>query len=858
MNWFPGDDPTTHPLWEKQVELERRMLRHGSNQYQARLARAKQRRNAAHLKPQRSLVRAWLPPMVEGIKDSIRDMRLHRGVRPVSLPYLMKLDAHLTAYITLREVLNTIATSKGTGIMLVAGQIGLALEHEARMREWEKRDPKLYYGVQRSLKRQGATTEWRGRVNINRFNKLLREKLEWQDWPAGDRKRIGLDLIDILCRYVKQFQMVTDPRHLTHGGLTKAEFKKQGIRTSAPWVLEGSDELLEWLERAHDRAALLSPLYQPTLIPPRRWEGTRDGGYYTEFVRAPQLIRFKAHEEDQARFAADEYDALDMPKVYAALHAIQEVPWRVNECVLDIALRCWKRDLAIAGLPLREAEPLPPEAGDDAPEELIKEAKRQRRIVRSRNARRVSSVLATDRMLQVAQQFRGETFYFPHFLDFRGRMYPIPVDFQPQGRDLARGLLTFAEGRPVDKESAGWLAIHLANCFGFDKAPFDDRIAWVAERLEKWMGIAHDPMAHREWADADSPWQALAAVFEWIAYLENGEGYVSHLPVRVDGTCNGLQHLSAMTRDERGGTAVNLVPSARPQDIYQRVADRLTFKLYEIKAEGGEPSENAAWWLDLCDGKLPRSLTKRPVMILPYGATKDAYFRYTREWLDDAAGQELAPKERGRYVAFLVNHLWDGVAQEVAGAVRVMQWLQDCAKLAARGDQPVFWITSDGFVVRHFYGKTIKRKVECKINGEKFEFVNYEFTKRLDVRQQLKGIPPNFVHSLDATAARLTIVKAKAQGITSLTAIHDAFGALAGDMWALYGTIREAFVEAHSVDVLGEFRRACQSVLADHIAFQEREDRDVAFARADRLLPQPLATGTLDISRVLDSDYFFA
>ncbi|NKW09115.1 hypothetical protein HGG76_02400 [Ochrobactrum tritici] len=106
---------------------------------------------------------------------------------------------------------------------------------------------------------------------------------------------------------------------------------------------------------------------------------------------------------------------------------------------------------------------------------------------------------------------------------------------------------------------------------------------------------------------------------------------MSALPVRVDGTCNGIQHLSAMVLDEEGGASVNLIPSEKPRDIYQEVADQLTEVLI---ADINNPI--AEKWLELFEGAAPRSVTKRPVMILPYGGTTHAYFSYTMDWLKKA------------------------------------------------------------------------------------------------------------------------------------------------------------------------------------------------------------------------------
>ena len=50
------------------------------------------------------------------------------------------------------------------------------------------------------------------------------------------------------------------------------------------------------------------------------------------------------------------------------------------------------------------------------------------------------------------------------------------------------------------------------------------------------------------------------------------EAFLSHLPVHQDGSCNGLQHYSALGRDLDGARSVNVFPSEKPQDVYTEVA----------------------------------------------------------------------------------------------------------------------------------------------------------------------------------------------------------------------------------------------------------------------------------------------
>ena len=100
----------------------------------------------------------------------------------------------------------------------------------------------------------------------------------------------------------------------------------------------------------------------------------------------------------------------------------------------------------------------------------------------------------------------------------------------------------------------------------------------VHERTER-CDCYNDPLTNKWWQEADKPWQALAWCYEWALYSnarQFGEPFYTHLPCASDGSCNGLQHLSAMLRDEGGGKAVNLLPSEAITDIYSDVAKRAT------------------------------------------------------------------------------------------------------------------------------------------------------------------------------------------------------------------------------------------------------------------------------------------
>ena len=62
------------------------------------------------------------------------------------------------------------------------------------------------------------------------------------------------------------------------------------------------------------------------------------------------------------------------------------------------------------------------------------------------------------------------------------------------GDDLSRGLLLFAEAKPLGARGLRWLKIHLANLYGYDKASFDECVQFVHDYLKDIYDSAERPM----------------------------------------------------------------------------------------------------------------------------------------------------------------------------------------------------------------------------------------------------------------------------------------------------------------------------------------------------------------------------
>jgi DNA-directed RNA polymerase len=152
------------------------------------------------------------------------------------------------------------------------------------------------------------------------------------------------------------------------------------------------------------------------------------------------------------------------------------------------------------------------------------------------------------------------------------------------GADISRGMLEFGDSKRIGKEGLWWLKVHLANKWGKDKLPLNDRAKYSEAMEDVIHRCAADPKNNLEWLQAENPWQALAVIFELSAALklDNPEDYHGSLHVHVDGSCNGMQHYAAFGRDANGGRQVNLAESDKPGDVYTGI---LKIVIKEIEGE---------------------------------------------------------------------------------------------------------------------------------------------------------------------------------------------------------------------------------------------------------------------------------
>lgn len=744
------------------------------------------------------------------------------------------LDSTELAFCTLKAVLNEFfRPDSGNMLTRHAYTIVEAIAISSEYAQFKEANPKAAHKVtQRVIKKKGGINNRYGRQVI--ATALEEEQSSIKEFPTGNKLAIGVKMVELLIESTGAFQL-------------KKEYRG---KHDSPILLVASEELLALVSTCADQFSVLMPQYRMMVVPPAKWHSMFSGGYVLPLKSLhPSAIK----QRGTAMRMLKEYN---LSTVFSALNAIQETPWQINWKVLETAQAVWDMGGGLAGIPEVDDREVPvkPFAPDLSRDEfnLWKEEHKEEYRKWADAAQEVykfNKQVGTNRLrvsyqLRIAAENRNfERLYFPHTCDFRGRVYPLPPYVNPQSDDLGKALLRFAEGKPLGAQGAYWLMIHLANCAGEDKVSFEDRIDWVKNHEQEIVACAENPVDNMAWADMDSPFQFLAAAIEYAGYLKEGEGFISHIPVAMDGTCNGLQHLSAMLRDSKGGEAVNLVPAMRPHDIYTEVLEELK-KLLETEASSAEnPTDRfmAASWME----HMIRAVAKRPVMTTPYGVSSYGVRDQILDQITDNNWFHGSVIKYTDWALWLTKRMQAAITSTITAAPLAMGWMQEASRAIAKVDEEqvgVTWVVpGTGFPVIQRYLETLGEKVRLFIGEQTIQLHTGEQDENtVDTRRQTAGISPNVIHSLDAGMLMLTVLKLKEQGIHSYALIHDSYGTHACDSPVLHQILREQFVNLYTEhDVLGELKSAWES-------------------KYDIELSDIPEKGSLDIHMVNYSRYFFA
>jgi DNA-directed RNA polymerase len=355
--------------------------------------------------------------------------------------------------------------------------------------------------------------------------------------------------------------------------------------------------------------------------------------------------------------------------------------------------------------------------------------------------------------------FPGDDSHFFHAWEAgpRGRLYSRCPYISPQGGDLNRGLIRFAESKPITEKGIKWLKVYIAGLFkgvdlcGGNKIPdgftwnkmkhinpsIPEMIEWFDENEMILLAIGERPMEFINiwWNDRDkndlrkrvpfgkkkSYFQRVAATHDYWQAQKTGK---SSIAVILDGTCNGQQHVAAIMRDRKHAKLVDLLSGYNEVDFYERVAVEvlalITLPTNEIPIK--KLTSGAHDFLKLNSKYfITRSFAKKPVMVLGYGAGE----RAVEDEIFDKAGRKSIKNRKKLNYNKIRKIISEIKTQEGKGKIDE-EWLKDArlevAEIQAINDSfPAIW---------HKDAKTEKYRAlpgpESILNGSELSAENNE------------------------------------------------------------------------------------------------------------------------------------
>ncbi|CAE6464323.1 unnamed protein product [Rhizoctonia solani] len=812
-------------------------------------------------------------------------------------PFLRLLDTPKLAMITILELMRLHGTggiSEGMKTSRALVAVGRAIETECLAVWSKKRGVKLedVASAPRSLKTKkgkkpkvlldvaktkGSATD----VGLNEAEQPTEVPIEAEspivtnmdssmpEWTQVVRVRVGSFLVDALMasamverngldgdgqpQYVLYLTLIT--RKLTYLEYLSSEYQPafmhsyEYVRGKKLGVIKLNPVVDDRMARDSVRDTL-HPRHLPMLVKPRPWEDYDKGGYL-KLRSTVMRIKDSLEQRSYLRHASA---AGHIDFVYECLDALGGTPWRINEKILNVVLGVWNQGKGMAGIPPAQLDlEEPPQPTDEDPRARAKYLFQMKSILtdkRNNHGERCS----VNYKLEVARAFVNDEFYFPHNVDFRGRAYPIPPHLNHIGDDLSRGLLLFAERRPLGERGLRWLKIHLANVYGYDKASFDERAKFVEDHLEDISDSAENPLTGKQWwLGADDPWQCLATCMELTEALKsNPLLYMSSLPVHQDGTCNGLQHYAALGGDSAGAQHVNLEHGDRPADVYSHVA-RMVDVIVNKDAEAGVPEAL------LVRGKIARKVVKQTVMTTVYGVTFIGARDQIEKQLRDVVG--ISREDSWPVAAYLAKQVLGAIGDLFSGASSIQHWLSISARLIAKSiplermeavqkSSPreavrermtsVIWTTALGLPIVQPYRKAKKKQILTALQSV---FISDpSLPTQVDPAKQSAAFPPNFVHSLDATHMMLTALECRAASIT-FASVHDSYWTHASTVDDMSGIIRDTFIALHGSHILQKLRDEFLERYKDYrVPLSALTDRELCYILRSMVHPDRTST----------------
>jgi hypothetical protein len=417
-------------------------------------------------------------------------------------------------------------------------------------------------------------------------------------------------------------------------------------------------------------------------------------------------------------------------------------------------------------------------------------------------------------------------FYLPVRLDFRGRMNCVSQYFNYQSTELAKSLLLFSKCEKLmknDSTGINYFKAYGGSCFGnkIDKLSWSDRCEWLDHNEEDIINYTNFNLISK----AENKFLFTAYCIEynkWIKACNNHEipYFETYLPIQLDASCNGFQHLCLLTYDNDMAKELNLTESKWvdiPKDFYKYLAIKL-IELFKTKLHNKEISEeDKACYNRLANITILRTTVKKAIMTVPYNVSVYQMIKYLKEHFNnntDNSGEAWSQyKLQYQYkedpnvmlcskdISFIASGLKEVLSENFPKLKLLIIYLKSVTNICNKLKIIIPWETPSGMLLNQSYLSSKEIRLQ-PYSYNKRSFTLKVATDKLRTAKQGRALMPNLIHSLDASVlALLADDLFNTNNLNNFYSIHDCFAVTANNIPKLFSALKSIYTKIYTQDI---------------------------------------------------------
>lgn len=567
-----------------------------------------------------------------------------------------------------------------------------------------------------------------------------------------------------------------------------------------------TDEVSSLLDRKN--SVISVPLNLPMIVKPKPYSKDKFGGYLLN--DSEDLIVDKIAYDNKSLIKED--------KLYFVVNKLMETPFKINKELLDYLIE-YNKDHNLLIDPYYEHD--------------LYKVKSRTKYQNIELQKFTSEKLLQESIIKIASVYsKVPEIYFPLKLDNRGRLYPRTEYFHYQSCELAKALILFAIPETIkrnDHKVVEYLKAYGATCFGngLNRKSYTKRLEWVNNNWNKIINFKNSDLV----SNSDNKFLFLAFCIEMNRFdnflnNENIHEFKTSLPIQLDGTCNGFQHLALLSNETKLFECLNLFEATKdedPKDFYENILNQIIVHLV-IKYNNSKFKQEKNSLKRLIDLGLSRSNIKSAIMTKPYNAKDKTLEKYIRDTLIISNEEKVLVNKDGveisetiywykidhnsqnsvnyKDIKLLVKCINDILYINYPKIKLLTEYLNSIAKILNKLNLAIVWKLPNGLMVIQKYLKRKTKKIEP------FTYINTSISltftdkMKIDKRKQTTALEPNLVHSLDASTLSLLYLSfynsIEENGIVNFYSVHDCYGVTAKQVENLVSLLKTVYVDIYS------------------------------------------------------------